>query len=172
MSTLLVSVFANRLESSVSRAPEIEKIQFNFDSLLGSYSVQKIYAKTSDGEIQVTFPGLVQTREITLDTNDSLVLKQKTQLEGCTKEVTWSLAVTGESGAYSLSKPIFEKCFGTCPTKATGYFQGYQVQDSSLNLSCGLSSDKIEIGIIRIENNRLVFEAAEEDGLNSLFVRN
>jgi hypothetical protein len=141
------------------------------NDLLGSYTVEKFTAKTIDGDFQLTFPGLTETREIALD-QGSLVIKQKSVLNGCTRETVSPLDISVEAGVYTRGHFTAEHCSGTCPAKVTGYFQGYEIQDPNWDLACGKNEDAIESGKIQFENGRLTLEVTNEFTLEETLIRN
>jgi hypothetical protein len=163
---------SNQAKDGSGLNPNNTVLKSDVDSLMGSYTVEKFIAKTIDGDFQVTFPGLVETREVARDANGSLILKQKSSLNGCTREIVSPLVLNLDLNSYSRSKFTQEVCTGTCPAPVTGYFQGYTLQDPSFELSCGKNEDSDESGKVKIENNRLVFEVTNEYGFEEHLLKN
>jgi hypothetical protein len=153
---------SNQLASSnpapVDAVPVPAKL--SSDALLGSYRVEHFTAKTIDGDFKVVFPGLVETREIVKE-NGALVIKQKSSLNGCTREIVSPLNVSIETGIYVRGQFTRETCSGTCPVKVTGYFEGHPEQDPSFNLTCGQNNDKEESGKISLDSSHLQFEVTD-----------
>lgn len=131
------------------------------DNLLGSYTVEEFIAKTIDGDFVVSFPGLTETREITKNESGALVIKQKSVLNGCTRETVSPLDISIELGVYTRGQFTHEECSGSCPAKLTGYFEGHEIQDPSFNIGCGKNDDHNESGTATIENGRLLFELTD-----------
>lgn len=147
-------------------------IKLDANNLLGSYTVEKFVAITIDGEFQVTFPNLVETRKLSLDSKGDLVITQTSSLNGCTREIESPIDINLDLKFYSRGKFTKENCTGTCPAKVTGYFQGYEIQDPSFDLACGKNEDTGESGVAKIENDRLVFEVTNEYSLQEHLLKN
>jgi hypothetical protein len=155
---------SNQMDSNSNFSSNNAVGKLSANNLTGSYTVEKFTAKTIDGDFVVTFPGLVETREI-LNQNGSLVIKQKSSLNGCTRETVSPLDISIEAGIYTRGHFVSEHCDGSCPAKVTGNFQGYQVQDPSFDLACGKNEDHAESGKVSIENDRLLFELTDDYSL-------
>jgi hypothetical protein len=128
------------------------------EGLLGSYSVEKIVANTSDGDFRVVFPGLVETREI-LREGSGLIIKQKSVYNGCTREIISDLSVSLETGSYTRQQFKSETCQGSCPQVMSGSFEGHETFAApDQPLSCNNNSDQAESGNVTIDaNDRLIF---------------
>jgi hypothetical protein len=140
------------------------------DAVLGSYKVESVTAKTTDGDFKLIISGLVETREI-LRVNGSLVIKQKSIYKGCTREITSPLDLSFQTGSYTRRHFTHEHCEGTCPVQITGNLEGHSEKILDEQMACGNNLDHNENGGASIVNGRLLFEFTDGPSLVESLVK-
>jgi hypothetical protein len=154
---------SNNTKSNVTSENSTSSSKLDIDSrILGSFTVEKLVAKTNQGDYTITFPGLVETREISVSGN-KYVIKQKAIYKGCTRETVSDINISLQTGTYTRQPFKSEVCQGTCPQVLTGRFEGHQSYAAPDEpMGCNNGNDDVENGTVSFENGRLIFVYIDE----------